>query len=63
MLELLTAEDVAELFKVDKTTIRSWVHRKKFPDKVLFKIPGGKSTCIRFIKPKLEDWINGSLQT
>nr|DAH14850.1 MAG TPA: helix-turn-helix domain protein [Caudoviricetes sp.] len=63
MIELMTAEDVAKIFQVDKSTVRSWVSRNKFPEQVLFKMPGGKASCTRFIKPRLEDWINGCLQT
>ena len=62
MIELLTTDEVAELFKVKENTIRAWVCREKFPKEVLFKLPG-KTACMRFIRDKLEDWINGRLQT
>lgn len=62
-IELLTAEEVSKIFKVDINTVRSWVSRDKFPKEVMFKLPGGSRTCMRFIKSRLEDWINGCLQT
>lgn len=61
-IELLTIEEVSKLFKVDANTISTWVHRNKIPEAVMFKIPG-KRTARRFIKNRLEAWINGSLQT
>lgn len=58
----MTAEDVAELFKVKRSTVDSWVNRKQLPESIMFKIAGDKSPR-RFIKSKLEEWIlNGGLQ-
>lgn len=62
-LELLTDTEVSELFKVEKETIITWVNRGKIPDKVMFKLPNTKKGTRRFIKSRLEDWINGCLQT
>lgn len=61
-MELLTANEVAEILKVKESTILTWVNRKQFPEEVMFKF-GGKRGSRRFIKDKLEDWIYGCLQT
>ena len=58
MIELLTTDEVAELFKVQETTVRAWVCREKFPKEVLFKLPG-KTACMRFIKAKLFECMPG----
>jgi transposase len=62
-VELLTDEEMSKIFKVDKATIVTWVHRKKIPDEAIFKLPFTKKGTRRFIKSKIEDWINGGLQT
>lgn len=62
-VELLTDEEMSRIFKVDKATIITWVHRKKIPDAAIFKLPCTKKGTRRFIKSKIEEWINGSLQT
>lgn len=62
-VELLTDEEMSKIFKVDKATIVTWVHRKKIPDEAIFKLPFTKKGTRRFIKSKIEEWINGGLQT
>lgn len=62
MIELMTTEDVANFFKVKRSTVDSWVNRKQLPESIMFKIVGKKSPR-RFIKSRLEEWVlNGSLQ-
>lgn len=63
ILELLTDEDLARFFKVEKATIITWVNRNKIPKEAIFKLPGTKKGTRRFIKSKIEEWINGCLQT
>lgn len=61
-MELLTYEDVAKMFGVKVNTIKSWLARKQIPKSVIFKI-GAKKGTVRFVKSKLEQWINdGCLQ-
>ena len=60
-MELLTLDEMAEFFDVKVNTVKSWVQRKVIPREVIFKV-GKKRGTVRFIKSKLEDWINGSLQ-
>lgn len=61
-MELLTYEDVAEMFQVEVNTIKGWLNRKHMPKSVTIKI-GKKKGTIRFVKSKLEEWINnGCLQ-
>lgn len=62
-IELLTDEELSKIFKVDKATIITWVHRKKIPGQAIFKLPNSKKGTRRFIKSKIEEWINGGLQT
>lgn len=62
MIELLTADEVGAIFKVPRSTIDTWVARKKIPESVMFKLEGKRSPR-RFIRSKLEAWIDGSLQT
>ena len=61
MIELMTEDDVSKFFKVEKSTIRTWINRNKFPDEVIFRLPGAKSGTRRFIKAKLEAWVSGTL--
>ena len=58
---LLDENEMAELFKVQPTTIRTWKNRKKIPSEVMFKLPDTKKGTVRFIKSKVEDWVNGRL--
>lgn len=58
--ELLTYTEVSEFFKVSRSTICKWVHEHKFPEEIMYKMPGKKATR-RFIKSKLEAIVNGSL--
>lgn len=61
-MELLTYEDVADMFKVEVNTVKSWINRKQMPKSITIKI-GSKKGTIRFVKSKLEEWIkNGCLQ-
>lgn len=60
-MELLTLDEMAEFFDVKVNTVKSWMQRKVIPGEVIFKV-GKKRGTVRFIKSKLEDWINGSLQ-
>ena len=55
---LLNYEQMAKLFSVSESTVRSWVIQNKIPDNAIFKMPGKKSV-IRFIRSRVEDWING----
>lgn len=58
-LELLTDIEVSKLFKVERSTVNTWVNRGEIPKGIVVKIAGTK----RFIKEKLENWIyNDSLQ-
>ena len=58
---LLDENEMAELFKVKPTTIRTWKHRKKIPSEVMFKLPDTEKGTVRFIKSRVEDWVNGRL--
>ena len=62
---LLTEEEVADLFRVKVSTIQTWTRQGKFPQEVFFKLPNSRRGIKRFIKTKLEEWIenNGCLQT
>ena len=63
-MEFLTFKEVAEVFKVDELTVKSWVQRGQLPKFVLWKLPNSKRGTIRIIKSKLEEWQqNGCLQT
>lgn len=62
-IELLTDIEMSEIFKVEKQTILTWVNRGKIPKNAIFKLPGTKRGTVRFIRSKIEDWINDSLQT
>ena len=63
-MELLTFEEVANIFKVDVDTIKCWVQRGQLPRYVLWKLPNSKRGTVRIIKSKLEEWQqNGCLQT
>lgn len=53
---LLDYKQMAKLFLVEESTVRNWVNRKQIPSDTIFKMPGKKGT-IRFIKPKVEEWI------
>lgn len=59
---LLNEEDLAKVFKVQPSTIRTWKNRKQIPEEVIFKLPDTKKGTVRFIKSKVEDWVNGRLQ-
>jgi len=56
---LLNYEQMAELFSVNENTVRNWVSNKKIPSEAIFKLPGKRSS-IRFIRSKIEKWINGA---
>lgn len=61
---LLTEEDLAEMFGVQPSTVRSWKNRNKIPKEAIFKISEGKKSTVRFIASKIKDWIeHGGLQT
>lgn len=65
MEELLTDEDLAKIFKVKTSTIRTWVNRGIITDEQMFKLPYSQKGTRRFIKSKIEEWIktNGCIQT
>lgn len=44
MIELMTVEDVANFFKVKRSTVDSWVNRKQLPESIMFKIVGKKKS-------------------
>lgn len=56
---LLNYKQMAKLFLVEESTVRNWVNKKQIPEDIIFKMPGKKG-AIRFIKPKLEEWITKS---
>ena len=58
---LLTDEGLAGVFNVSVNTVRSWKHRNQIPEQVIFKLPNTKKGTVRYIKSKVEDWINGCL--
>ena len=58
---LLDDTDLADVFGVAVSTIRSWKTRGQIPKEVVFKLPGTKKGTIRYIKSKVESWINGKL--
>lgn len=58
---LLNDEGLANVFSVSVNTVRSWKHRNQIPEQVIFKLPNTKKGTVRYIKSKVEDWINGSL--
>ena len=60
-IELLTTKEVSKLFKVEESTVRTWLNRNKIPEAAIFKLPDTKKGTTRFIKSKLEDWISGCL--
>lgn len=53
---LLDYKQMAKLFQVNESTIRTWVNRKQIPEDTIFKMPGKKGT-IRFVRTKIENWI------
>ena len=53
-MNILRIEDVAELLKVKKSTLYSWVHTGSIPS---FKLNG----LVRFDKEKIERWIQESM--
>lgn len=55
---LLDYKQMAELFQVNTSTVRTWVTQNKIPEKAIFKMPGKKG-AIRFIRTNIEKWING----
>ena len=55
-MELLTFEEVADMFKVEENTIKSWIQRGQLPREVLWKLPGSKNGTTIIIKSKLEEW-------
>ena len=59
--ELLTDVGLADMFKVSRSTVRSWQSRGQIPKEVTFKLPGTKRGTVRYIKSKVESWINGCL--
>lgn len=52
---LLTIEEVAEIFKTKSSTIRSWIRRKDLPQNLIFKLGG----IVRIRKQLLEKFIAG----
>lgn len=60
--ELLTDVGLADMFKVSRSTVRSWQSRGQIPKEVVFKLPGTKKGTIRYIKSKVCNWINGTLE-
>ena len=48
---LLTAEQLAKLFKLDRNTIYRWVARNEIP---CVKLPGGTT---RFLACEIETWL------
>lgn len=52
---LLTIEEVAEIFKTKPSTIRSWIRRKDLPKNLIFKVGG----IVRVRKQLLEKFIAG----
>lgn len=61
-MELLTMNEVSKIFKVENSTVRTWLNRNKIPPSVIFRLPDTKKGTVRFIKSELEDWISGRLQ-
>ena len=59
---LMNLNDVAEMFKVSIHTVKSWLSNNKIPECCIFVLPNsnGRGTR-RFIKSRMEDWINGCL--
>ena len=52
---LLTVEQVAEIFQTKPSTIRSWIRRKDLPQNLIFKVGG----IVRIRKPLLDKLIAG----
>ena len=52
-MKILTIEEVAELLKVKKSTLYSWVSAKRIPS---FKLHG----LVRFDKDEIEGWVRKS---
>lgn len=58
-LQLLTIEEVGNLFNIKTSTIRTWIRRNVFPESCIVKLGGN----IRFREKYLEEWLNnGNLQ-
>ena len=57
---LLDYKQMAKLFQVNTSTVRTWVTQNKIPEKAIFKMPGKKG-AIRFIRANIENWINGAI--
>ena len=58
---LLTDVELAEYFKVKPKTIRTWKFRNQIPNEVIFKLPNTNKGTVRYIKSKVDAWINGTL--
>lgn len=58
---LLDDNGLAEVFGVATSTVRSWKSRGQIPEQVIFKLPDTKKGTTRYIKERVNDWINGRL--
>lgn len=58
---LLTDKELAEFLKVNPNTIRGWKFRKQIPPEIIFKLPNTNKGTVRYIKSKVEAWVNGTL--
>ena len=58
---LLDDTGLAEVFGVATSTVRSWKSRGQIPEKVIFKLQDTKRGTTRYIKERVDDWINGRL--
>lgn len=53
-VELLTVDEAAKVFRVQPSTLRTWIHRKQVPSTILFRI----GNTVRVKKRQLEEFIN-----
>jgi excisionase family DNA binding protein len=55
---LLSADDVAEVLGIKKSTIKKWVSQKRIPYVKFNCIGGGQKAVVRFNGKRLNQWID-----
>ena len=53
-VELLTVDEAAKVFRVQSSTLRTWIYRKQVPSTILFRI----GNTVRVRKKQLDEFIN-----
>ena len=52
--ELLTVDEAAKIFRVQPSTLRTWIYRKQVPSTIMFRI----GNTVRVRENQLEEFIN-----